>query len=116
MKLKLCYMQLGVVLSVLGTSIVHAKDIFTAELQVGNSTQTIAYHNISDVSDQFDDARMRQLFPNYTDTSAVNGKVNLRDVPVNLSYAQDSSTLVFKIPSLGIERTEPYRVCRRLFI
>ena len=105
MKLKLCCMQLGVVLSMLSTSIVHAKDIFSAELQVGNNTQTIGYQSISDVSDQFDDARMRQLFPNYTDTSAVNGKVNLRDVPVNLSYAQDSSTLVFKIPSLGIERT-----------
>ena len=68
-------------------------------------TQIIGYNKILNVADQYESENMRKIFPNYSDTSALNAKLDLRSVPVNISYAQNSSTLVFKIPSLGIERS-----------
>ena len=95
----------GLAIAVMGTGSVFAKDIFTAEVQVDGVTQMIGYNKILNVADQYESENMRKIFPNYSDTSAVSAKLDLRNVPVNLSYAQNSSTLVFKIPSLGIERT-----------
>ena len=83
----------------------HAKNIFNAELEVDGKTEIIGYNNISNVADQYDFDNLQNRFPTYTENSAVNAKINLRSVPVNLSFAQNSSTLIFKIPSLGIERT-----------
>ncbi len=82
-----------------------AKDIFTAELQVDGSTQATGYNKITNVADQYEFPNMQKLFPNYTESSAVNAKLNLRDVFVNLNFAQNSSALVFTIPELGITRT-----------
>ena len=95
----------GLAIAVMGTGSVFAKDIFTAELQVDGVTQIIGYNKILNVADQYESENMRKIFPNYSDTSALNAKLDLRSVPVNISYAQNSSTLVFKIPSLGIERS-----------
>ena len=95
----------GLAIAVMGTGSVFAKDIFTAEVQVDGVTQMIGYNKILNVADQYESENMRKIFPNYSDTSALNAKLDLRSVPVNISYAQNSSTLVFKIPSLGIERT-----------
>ena len=95
----------GLAIAMMGTSSAFAKDIFTAEVQVDGVTQMIGYNKILNVADQYESENMRKIFPNYSDTSVVSAKLDLRSVPVNLSYAQNSSTLVFKIPSLGIERT-----------
>lgn len=41
----------------------------------------------------------------YTDTSAADVLIRFRGVPIELSVARDSNTLVFKLPSAGIERS-----------
>ena len=105
MNTKQLIIKLGMALVTFSSMNLYAKDVFTSEIQVDNQSQVLGYSSISDVADQYDSYNMKAMFPTYTETSFVNAKVNLRDVPVNLSYAQNSSTLTFKIPSLGIERT-----------
>jgi hypothetical protein len=87
------------------TSYAMAKDIFMAEVQVDGTTQLLGYKNILNSVDQYEYENMKNAFPAYTENSAVYAKLDLRAVPINMSFAQNSPTLVFKIPSLGIERT-----------
>ena len=105
MKMNFLKFGLGVALSSLSFNFAQAKDIFTAQIQVDGVSKTVGYDNISSVGDQYNGPDMQQMFPTYSDASAVNSNVNLRDVPVNLSYAANSNTLVFSIPSLGVVRT-----------
>ena len=105
MKTNFWKMGFGVILSTLSIPSVFAKDIFTAEVQVDGATQLLGYGKITNVADQYEFQNMKDVFPTYTENSAVNAKLDLRSVPVNMSFAENSPTLVFKIPSLGITRT-----------
>lgn len=81
-----------------------AKDVFTAEVQVDGITQFLGYKKITNTVDQYEYENMKNAFPTYTENSAVGARLDLRSVPINMSFAQNSPSLVFKIPSLGIER------------
>lgn len=41
----------------------------------------------------------------YTDTSAADVQIRFRGIPIELSVARDSNTLVFRLPTVGIERS-----------
>lgn len=105
MKTNFLKMGFGVILSTLSIHSVCAKNIFTAEVQVDGMTQLLGYGKITNVADQYEFQNMKDVFPTYTTNSAVNARLDLRSVPVQMSFAQNSPTLVFKVPSLGIERT-----------
>lgn len=88
-----------------GATPVFAKDVFSAQIQVGNNTyQSRGYNNISDAIDQYDSMNMKQIFPNYTETTFARSTLNLRGVNTQLEFSQDSSQLKFSIPSLGISQ------------
>lgn len=96
---------LGALLFV-GATPAFAKDVFNAQIQVGNNTyQSKGYTNLNDAIDQYDFVNMKQIFPNYTEISFAHSALNLRGVNTQLEFAQDSSQLKFSIPSLGITRT-----------
>ena len=98
------WMLAGVCITGLGSA--HAKEIFTSEIQVGDqAAKILTYNNISNVADQYDTAQMLKMFPNYSDTTQVAAKLDLRGVDVKLDFAENSGKLNFTIPSLGIVRS-----------
>lgn len=88
------------------TQFAQADDIFSTTTTVGSTTKTLSFSSISDLADQFENESLQTTFPTYTPISAASSTINLRGLKdVQLSYAQNSAELVFKIPSLGINKT-----------
>jgi len=80
--------------------------IFNVSVCVDGDVKGVASNQIQDVLDAVDNASLDQLFPSYQDNvSAAELQVDLRGLPLTLSYAEDSSQLVFQVPSLNIDLT-----------
>ncbi len=80
-----------------------AKDLFIAEITVGDETVRESTNSILDVTEFFDNVSLEDLFDNYTPNSGVFAGVNFRGVSTTLSYAENSSELVFRVPGRNFE-------------
>lgn len=68
-------------------------------------TYTQNFSAITDVLDELDTDQIESNLSNYSDTSAAEGIINFRGIPIYLSIAQNSTTIVLSIPSIGVNET-----------
>ena len=84
----------------------NSNDIFTLTLCVDGEVRTAGTNSIADVIDIISNESLDARFPNYDeDTSPGEFRLDVRGLPAILSYDQDSTKLVFNVPSLGINET-----------
>lgn len=78
-------------------------NIFNLSLCVDGEIANVGGNTIEGILDQIDTEALKQRFANYDeDTAAGEFRLDLRGLPVTLSYGQNSSQLVFAVPSIGI--------------
>lgn len=78
---------------------------FNVNITVGGNTVTQSYDTAEDVIDAVKKNKLETTFTNYTETSGVSAVLDFRGLPVNLTYAANSTTLILSIPSLNINET-----------
>lgn len=80
--------------------------IFNVSLCVEEEVQNYNGNSVMSLIDQFDEDALRARFEGYDEeTSAAQFRVDLRGLPVALTFEQNSNVLRFNVPSLGIDRT-----------
>lgn len=78
-------------------------NIFNLSLCVDGEIANVGGNTIEGILDQIDTEALKQRFANYDeDTAPGEFRLDLRGLPVTLSYGQNSSQLVFAVPSIGI--------------
>ena len=81
-------------------------DIFNLSLCVDGQVASIGSNSLTDIIDQIDESRLQAQFPSYEGgVSAGEFRLDVRGLPVTLSYSRDSTALVFMVPSLGINES-----------
>lgn len=88
------------ILSIYQTSI--ADDIFSATIKTEGSEETFGFSSTEDVIQTFEKGELESNFPNYNDNSAATATIDFRGLPLEFSFAQDSTVLIFEIDSLDI--------------
>ena len=67
---------------------------------------TDSFSSVEDVIDNLDTDEIQRHITNYDeDVTAANATINFRGVPINLSIAQNSTTIVLSIPSIHVTET-----------
>lgn len=95
----------GVLLSCI-TSVLQAKDLFVVGLSVDSAAEVrTPYDNVDDMFDALTNEGMQKVVPAYTDMSAASAALYVRGLPAEASYAAGSTTLRFRVPSLGIDES-----------
>ena len=80
--------------------------LFNAALCVDGEIARLGFNNLQDLIDAIDNADLKQRFPNYQrDISPGEFRLDVRGLPAIIAYAANSSELVFRVPSLGINET-----------
>ena len=79
-------------------------DPFGFQVTIDGRTDSRSYRSAEDTLDALKSNGLRQINPNYTDTSAANANIQFRGVPALASYAAGSSVLRFAVPGAGIDR------------
>ncbi|NKC33793.1 hypothetical protein [Falsiroseomonas selenitidurans] len=82
-----------------------AADLFRGSFVIDGQSASAGSNNIQDFADLFTNRGLRSLSSSYTDVSAATADVSLRGVPATLSYAANSTTLRFIVPSAGINES-----------
>lgn len=87
----------------------HASDPFGVSTTItnGTSTQTVneSFNSVESVIDSLQNNQLSSMASSYTPNSGVSAAVSYMGVPVNLSYAQNSTTLTFSVPGLGLTQS-----------
>ncbi len=78
--------------------------LFQADVTAVGTTQQFCLSSIEDLY-QTAIRNVGNSFPGYTETSAVSSSINFLGVPISVGYAQNSSTVTFNIPELGINQS-----------
>lgn len=95
----------GVVCAALSSAVL-AEDLFRLDLNVnGNLDGSQGYSSISDLFDGLTTEGLQQLVPSYTVRSATVATLYVRGLPAIASFAANSTTLRFQVPSLGIDES-----------
>lgn len=86
-----------------------ATELFSASIVVNGQTQevqNVAYSNIQDLVKQYNESNLRQLL-GYQRGDAFSSTISLRgwQNAATISSVKDSSSIILKVPSLGIELT-----------
>lgn len=69
----------------------------------GEETYQESFSSIEDVIDNLDTDEIKKNITNYDeDTTAANVTINFRGVPIRLSIAENSTTIVLNIPSINV--------------
>lgn len=76
---------------------------FNIDITVGNVSKSFFFSKVADIFDQVDQDELKKVFRNYDETAAARADIDYRGLPLNLEFVKDSSTLIFKIPSLNID-------------
>ena len=71
----------------------------------GAVTQTgsKSFKKIDDLVNSLDNNGLRSIVPSYTNTSAASAVLSVRGLPATATYAANSTTLRFQVPSLNID-------------
>lgn len=88
---------------------VAAKDPFSIDATITNGTQaqniTESFSSVRGVVNFLHNSDLSTLASSYTPVSGVAAHVSYLGVPVTLSYAANSTTLVFQVPGLGLTQS-----------
>lgn len=82
-----------------------AADLFTVTVTSGTITDTAGFNSATDAINQFKNGELSALIPSYTSTSIASGTINYRGLSVTASYPTSGTTLVFQVPSAGINQS-----------
>ena len=83
-----------------------SNDLFNLSLCVEGQVASVGSNSLIDIIDQIDESQLQGLFPSYEEgVSAGAFRLDVRGLPVTLGYDRDSTTLVFTVPSLGINES-----------
>jgi len=66
---------------------------------------SVSFTSIEDLANKLDNSGLRSIFSSYTNVSAASAVLNIRGLPATATYALNSSTLRFQVPSAGIDLT-----------
>lgn len=81
-----------------------AEDLFQLGLSVDNTPEVReGFTTISDLFDALTTSGLTQLSPSYTETSPASAALYVRGLPAEASFQSGSTTLRFRVPSLGID-------------
>jgi len=81
-------------------------DLFNLSLCVEGELASAGSNSLMDIIDQIDESQLQGRFPGYEEgVSAGEFRLDVRGLPVTLGYDRDSTTLVFTVPSLGINES-----------
>src|SRR5690606_29753700 len=87
------------------TSAVRAEHIFHVRATAPGETAEARFSKFEDLFESVRAENIDKLLSNYTDTSAAVLQMDVRGLPALASYAPNSPTLTFRIPSLNISET-----------
>lgn len=101
----------GIASMLLGTSVAAQtcpapanNSIFNATLCVEDQVQTFATNRLETLIDAVNEPFLSARFPNYDEgTSPGEFRLDVRGLPAIVRYERDSTSLLFSVPSLGIE-------------
>lgn len=80
--------------------------VFQLSMMVDNAAKNYGFANAEEMFDRFDGVSLSNEFPGYiSNVSAVNSQIDYRGLTMLMSYAVNSSVLVFSIPELNILET-----------
>ncbi len=82
-----------------------AKDTFQITLTTPTTTVSRGYDSVEDAIDDLGDEGFSSLTDSYTSTSAASAVLDFRGLRTEVSYSGNSTELIFKIPSLGINKS-----------
>lgn len=82
-----------------------ADDIFDVVATTPGETATTSFTKFEDLFDSVQSQNIDKLLSSYTETSAAALQLNVRGLPALAIYNQNSPTLTFLVPSLGISET-----------
>lgn len=81
-----------------------AKDLFELGLSVDSAPEVReGFTTISDLFDALSTEGLTQLSPGYTESSPATAALYVRGLPAEASFQSGSTTLRFRVPSLGID-------------
>ena len=103
MKIILLFSKFVILLTFFSNS--YAGSIFSLTMTIGSSTITRGYGKAEEVIDAIKLSKIQTLFPSYAGTELVTMNLDFRGLPVTLSYAASSNSLVFSIPSISVSKT-----------
>lgn len=88
------------------TASLYSADIFTTVV-TNNTTNESYSEGFSSVETTFDSVLIESIVSNitYSDTDQLTAAIDFRGLPITLSYAANSSDMIFSIPSLNIKET-----------
>lgn len=82
-----------------------AASIFDATVTSEGTTYSVATDNVTDIINEFDNTSIGSQIPAYSSSSAVTGVMNFRGIPMNMSYAANSTAMTMQIPATGLNIT-----------
>ena len=94
----------GVILASLIATPLYAKDLFNLTATIPGETASVSFNNVSDIVKAVDNQSLHTLLTLYTPISAASITIDLRGLPTTVTYAANSTTLVFNVPSLNINK------------
>jgi len=92
----------GALLSTLLITPAYGQELFNLTATVPGETASMSFDNISDIVDAVDNQSLQNILTTYTTVSATNISLDIRGLPTSVTYAANSTTLVFDVPSLHI--------------
>lgn len=76
--------------------------LFNVAACVDGERKVLSFNNITDAVKSLDDSTLGYEFPSYQNNSQVDATLYIRGINANGSYAANSTTLNFNVPSIGI--------------
>lgn len=83
----------------------YARDTFTVTLDTEGQSGSRGFDRIEDAQDIVLDDGLRSLVNAYTETSQANIVMDVRGLPINVNFDENSTALEFSVPSLNFRRT-----------
>ncbi|MCI5192650.1 MAG: hypothetical protein D3915_05925 [Candidatus Electrothrix sp. AU1_5] len=84
---------------------VFSESIFDILVSSEGFTYQESYSSLEDVMNGIDEDYIRQQIYRYTDQSGVFSRVNLKGIPITLSFLERSTALSLHIPAIGVQET-----------
>ena len=94
------------VLTIAALTNAQAASLFSITVDVAGQVNSASFSSIEEMFDALSSSGLRNINTGYTGTQAATVSINLRGLPVIISYPTANSTvLIFQVPSLGISQT-----------
>ena len=84
-------------------SFASADDLFTVEITVSDVTSSFGFSDVESVFDQVQKDELEAEFPAYDEMARARAAVDYRGLMINLEFADETSLLIFEVPSLDIK-------------